>query len=227
MDPVTLALLLGTGTTAARQLPALLPSSYEAKQKSDLKNLLQKQSAGELGLTDEERRLMESRLMSGVAGASQQAANERARFLAGSGAQVGGGQALLQAQLADEQKTRALAEANAKIEEANLQKKMQQEEQIGALQGLQAERRAQRLGAFGNIIGAGVEAYTSNAPLDKMMSTVKALPPEQQQAFNQALISDLANKQGWSPERTQQVVDTFSQNPELAQYYLMTSRGGK
>lgn len=220
-------MLLGTGASVAKQLPDLVPTRYQAEEKQRLQTLLKKQQAGDLGLTDEERRLMEGRLTGGITAASEAAANERARFIAGSGTQVGGGQALLQAQLADEQKARAISEANAKIEEANMMKKQQQEEDILALRASIADVRAKRVAALGNVAAGALVAYATNKPLDNMMKQVSQMSPEQLTAFNTGLVQKMSTDLKLPPEKTEQLLQTFSNNPDLASYYLMASRGGK
>ena len=225
MDPVTLAMLLGTGATVAKQLPAILPSKYGAEERNRLEQLLRKQSAGELGLTDDELRIMQNRVGSSITAAGQAAQNERNRLLAGSGVGVGGGAALLQAQLADEQKTRAMTEAGARVEEADMLRRQQQEEDILALRASIADRRANRMAALGNVAATAIEAYNANKPLDKMMASVAQLSPEEQAAFNKKVVDQMSTNMKLTPEKSEQLLQTFQANPELAAYYRTI--GGK
>ena len=89
LDPLTAGLLISTAGTGASLLPDILSTKYERDQKAQLEALKRKQAAGTLGLTEEERRLMESRL-AGPAQA-QAAASQAAQrnLLAGGGASSG------------------------------------------------------------------------------------------------------------------------------------------
>jgi hypothetical protein len=83
MDPVTMALLVGAGGQLLSQAGTLIPTDIERSQKKELEKLKKMQEMNALGLTDKEQSAMMGRLSAGSEQVQQQAAQERARLLAG------------------------------------------------------------------------------------------------------------------------------------------------
>jgi len=103
MEPITLALLTAAAGATIKNAPALIKSDLEKEQEKRLKELREREAAGGLGLTEEERAAIEGRLNQGAYRVQQQAGQERARLLAGGGG-ARGGQALEQATAMEQQR---------------------------------------------------------------------------------------------------------------------------
>ena len=230
MDPLTAAMLISTAGTTAKLLPDIIGTKYERDQKAQLEALKKKEAAGALGLTDEERRLMESRLLGPAQAQSLASTATQKNLLAGSGASSGA--ALLGAQLAAEEAARARGDVAAKIEEQNYAKKQEQLDQMALLEQAAGIKAAKRVAAAGSILGAGVEA----AATVPAQSAFLKISPEQAAGMaaqqktagvnNNLMVMQFANANGLTVEQAQKVVDAISSQPELLKYYQLT-RGGK
>jgi hypothetical protein len=210
---------------AASSLPDLIKTSYDRQQLAQLDALQAKKRAGTLGLTEEERRLMESRL-SGAAQAQAAASNAQQRsLLAGSGASSGA--ALLGAQQAAEQAAKAREAVAAQVEEKNYLAKQQQLDEMAALQAAIAEKKARQLGALGSILGAGVEAAATTVPQSKFITPsadLQALQGRSDAAVNEQQVISFADKYQLAPDKARTILEAIRNNPELLQT-LQAQRG--
>jgi hypothetical protein len=217
MDPITLAILAGTAASAAGTLPSLIPSKFEREQKRRLEDLQKKEAAGRLGLSEQQQGLMERRLQGGAQAAAMGAEAERNRLLAGGGA-ASGGQALLGAQLADEERQRAQERISTEIMAADLEAKRRQEEEIRALEAARGQTQAEAQAAAGAILGAGVEAGFTTAAQERLFAGARA--PTQQS------VQALATSLGVSPDEARGYIELSATNPEVFKY-LTVMQGGR
>jgi hypothetical protein len=209
MDPITLSILAGVGATAASQLPQLIPTSFDREQKKRMEELKRKEEMGMLGLTDNERRVLENRLGGASRQAGQYAAAQRAGYLAGSGGATGGA-SLLQAQLADEQRQQAQERINAEIEAKNLEKQRMQTDELRALEAARGERKAKALGAAGAMLGAGIEAGVTTAAQERLFAGARAPSSNS--------VNALAVAMGVSPDEARGFIELAATNPEMMKY---------
>lgn len=227
VNPLAAALMIGVGGTAAGTLPSLIGTGYERDQKRQLEALKKKEAAGTLGLTEEERSLMESRL-SGPAQAQAAASQAQQRnLLAGSGASSGA--ALLGAQMAGEEAARARADVAAKIEEQNYAKKQEQLDQMALLEQAAGIKQAKRTAAIGAILQSGVDAVKETPGQTKFLTPSAALQSAQKQSDQvekNAITQEIADKYGITFADAKYLTDAYYANPEVLNYYVM-ARGGK
>jgi hypothetical protein len=209
MDPITLSILAGVGATAASQLPQLIPTSFDREQKKRMEELKRKEEMGMLGLTDNERRVLENRLGGASRQAGQYAAAQRAGYLAGSGGATGGA-SLLQAQLADEQRQQAQERINAEIEAKNLEKQRMQTDELRALEAARGKRKAKALGAAGAMLGAGIEAGVTTAAQERLFAGARAPSSNS--------VNALAVAMGVSPDEARGFIELAATNPEMMKY---------
>lgn len=166
----------------ATQLPNLIPSQYEREQKKKLKELQRKQELGMLGLTEQERSILEGRLQSRSQAAAEQSQADINRLLAGGG-QALGGQALLGAQLASETRQRQESDISKQLEQENLAKQQQQLDEIAALEAGQAEYKAKRKAAVGGIAATTLEGALRTAAQTQYIQGGKAPSPDVVKAY--------------------------------------------
>ena len=209
MDPITLAMLASAAASTAQTLPSLIPTEFDKENKRRLAELQARERAGNLGLTDKEQAIMERRLSGGMQAAAMGAEAERNRLLAGSGG-ASAGQALLGAQIADEQRQAAQERINTEIMAADEEKKRRQIEEMRALQATEGERQKQALGAAGAIIGSGVEAGVTTAAQERLFAGSKAPSQQSVQALAQSL--------NVSPDEARGYIELSVTNPEIMKY---------
>lgn len=209
MDPITLAILGGAAGSAAGTLPSLLPSKFERENKRRLEDLQRQEQAGLLGLTEKEQAIMERRLAGSSQAAAMSAEAERNRLLAGSGG-ASAGQALLGAQIADEQRQAAQERIQTEIMAADEEKKRRQIEEMRALQATEGERQAQTQAAIGAILGAGVEAGVTSAAQERLFAGSRAPSQQSVQALAQSL--------NVSPDEARGYIELSVTNPEIMKY---------
>ena len=161
----------------ATQLPNLLPSKYERDQKKKLEELQRQQELGTLGLTEQERSQLEARLQGRSTAAQQQAIQEQQRLLAGGGMAIGG-QAMLGSQLAQESAQRAQTEIAQSIEDQNIARIREQQDEIAALEAAQGEYQQKRRAAVGGIAGTTLEGVLRTSAQNQFLQGARA-PSEQ------------------------------------------------
>ena len=154
------------GGAALTQLPKILKSDYERKLERDILELERKQEAGELGLGEQERSVLEGSLESKGLAAGERAAQQRAQFLAGSGGAIAG-QALEQVTVQQAIQSQQLAQIQQAVEEQDINARLRQEEELRQKQAADAEYNAQRRAAISGVAGAGLEAFISEGAQNK------------------------------------------------------------
>lgn len=215
MDPITLSILASSAGAAAGTLPKLIPTKYEREQKRRLEDLQKKEAAGLLGLTEQQKGLMERQLQGGAQAAAMGAQAERNRLLAGGGG-ASGGQALLGAQLADEERQRAQERISTEIMAADIQQKQRQEDEIRNLQAAESERREQSVAAAGAILGAGIEGGVNEAAFQKIAAQKKP---------SEAQVLAYATTFNTTPEMARGILELGATNPEALRY-MSVLKGG-
>lgn len=214
IGPMGLTGIASIAGGVATQLPDLLPSQYEKSQKKKLEDLQRKQELGLLGLTEQERSVLENKLQSRSQVAAEQSQADINRLLAGGG-QALGGQALLNAQLAAETRQRQESDISKQIEEQNLIKAQQQVDELSALEAAQAETKAKRRAAIGGIAATTLEGALRTAAQTQYIQGARA-PNEQ-------TVNSYAKLYGISPDEARGMIEYAAQYPELDFYRQMLS----
>jgi len=222
MDPVTAAVLVGLGGQALSQAGTLIPTKIERSQKKELEKLKRLEEMNALGLTEKEQAAMQGRLTAGSQQVQQQAADERARILAGGGMATGG-QALQQAVAVDAARAAGQERVAQAILEQDLAKEAAQKERIAAIEAAQSQKRAERAAAAASIAGAGLEAGVTSAAQQKTLQGGKVPTPQ----------AILAAKQAYgltSDEEAKGILELFYLDPEaaklLAESYIARAKVG-
>jgi len=217
MDPITLAVLAGVGGATVSNLPALLPSKLNRENKKRLEELKRREEQGLLGLTAKEEAAMSGRLRTTADQAAEQAAQQQKALLAGGGS-ARGGQALAQAQAAQQQRMELEQGVGQKILEADLAERQREEDEMRALEAAVEERRRELVGAVGSIAGAGIEAVFTTAAQQAVIQGQKDISPAKVQALSQQL--------GVSPEEARGYYEIAIENPEMLKYMTALQSGG-
>lgn len=212
MAIIPLAVAAGAGGAALQALPGLIPNAYDREQKRRLAELQRKQELDLLGLTEQERSVLEGRLSGRADAANQQAAQERNRFLAGSG-QALGGQALEQATLKDNAAAANQVAIQQAIEEQDIAKKNQQVDELRALEAGVAQTRQNKIAGVASIAGAGLEAGVSMAAQQRLIQGSREASSKSVKA--------IANVYGISEDEARGMMELSSKNPELLSYLQM------
>lgn len=218
ISPLLAGALIGAAGTAAQGVASIVPTKIERSQKEELAKLKRQQELGALGLTPAEMEAYQNRLGGRVEQAATQAAQDRARLLAGAGGATGG-QQMAQAVAADEQRMKLEADASAKMLELDIARKKEQEERIRALEAADSEARAKRIQA---IVGAGLAGATGaiqGAAVSKMMSGPKDISPE--------LLNDISQKYGVSTEAARGIADQMIKSSDSSKYLELLLFGKK
>jgi hypothetical protein len=210
MDPITLGLLVGAGGSLISNLPKIIPSSFEKEQRKRMEALQRQEEMGTLGLTSQERGVLEGRLGSRSDAAANAAKQERERYLAGGGG-ASAGSNLLGAQIAEtgiRQQNTAIAQA---IEEQNLQKVANQTDEIRALEAADAQYKADRMAAIFGIAGGAFEGGVTGAANKALESGSKAPSANS--------VSAIAQLYGLSDDQARGLLELTSSNPEAANLF--------
>jgi hypothetical protein len=222
MDPVTAAVLVGLGGQALSQAGTLIPTKIEREQKKELEKLKRLEEMNALGLTEKEQAAMMGRLTAGSQQVQQQAADERARILAGGGMATGG-QALQQAVAIDAARAAGQERVAQTILEQDLAKESAQKERIAAIEAAQSQKRAERAAAAASIAGAGLEAGVTTAAQQKIIQGAKSPSPQ--------MIAAVKTAYGvTTDEEARGIIELQVTDPEaaklLAQSYIARSKAG-
>ena len=209
MDPVTLAILSATAGTAASNLPALLPSKLNRENKRRLEELKRREEQGLLGLTAKEEAAIGGRLRTTADVAAKQAEQQQKALLAGGGS-ARGGQALAQAQAAQQQRMELEQGVGQKILEADLAERQREEDEMRALEAAVEERRRELVGAVGAVAGAGIEAGFTESAKQAIIQGQKDISPAKVQALSQQL--------GVAPDEARGMYELAIENPEMMRY---------
>lgn len=207
MDPITLGLLVGAGGNLIAGLPKIIPSSFEIEQRKRMQGLQRQEEMGTLGLTEQERGVLEGRLGSKADAAANAAKQERERYLAGGGG-AGAGTNLVGAQIAEGQlrsQNTAIAQA---IEEQNLAKASQQKDEIRALEAADAQYKADRIAAITGVAMGGLEGGMTSAANKAIESGAKTPSAN--------AVSAISKMYGLSDDQARGLLEITASNPEAA-----------
>lgn len=213
MDPITLAALVGVGGQALSQAGTLIPTSVERTQKKELEKLKRMQEMNALGLTEREQAAMMGRLSAGSEQVQQQAAQERARLLAGQGAT--GGQAMQQAVAVDAQRAQGQERIAQTILEQDLAREEQQKERMRALEAAESQKRAERVASVASIAGAGLEAGVTTAAQQKIIQGARNPTPQMISAVKTSL--GLA-----TDDEARGIIELQAEDPEGAKMFIQS-----
>jgi len=213
MDPVTMALLVGVGGQALSQAGTLIPTEIERTQKKELEKLKRMQEMNALGLTEKEQAAMMGRLSAGSEQVQQQAAQERARLLAGQGAT--GGQAMQQAVAVDAQRAQGQERIAQTILEQDLAREEQQKERMSALEAAASQKSAERVASVASIAGAGLEAGVTTAAQQKIIQGARNPTPQMISAVKTSL--GLA-----TDDEARGIIELQAEDPEGAKMFIQS-----
>jgi len=213
MDPVTMALLVGAGGQALSQAGTLIPTEIERTQKKELEKLKRMQEMNALGLTEKEQAAMMGRLSAGSEQVQQQAAQERARLLAGQGAT--GGQAMQQAVAVDAQRAQGQERIAQTILEQDLAREEQQKERMSALEAAASQKSAERVASVASIAGAGLEAGVTTAAQQKIIQGARNPTPQMISAVKTSL--GLA-----TDDEARGIIELQAEDPEGAKMFIQS-----
>lgn len=161
------------GTTGALLLGASLPvaakgvgnliqgrkTDYDIYNQEELDKLRRRQEMNALGLTDRERASMQAQMENPILKAGAEAEQARRQLMGSQDAF--GGQALLQAGLADVGTMGALQQSRQAIEEADLQKAAAQRQEIEDRMAQEARRQMSRRERRAELLETGAQAASS------------------------------------------------------------------
>lgn len=213
MDPITLAALVGVGGQALSQAGTLIPTEIERSQKKELEKLKRMQEMNALGLTEKEQAAMMGRLSAGSEQVQQQAAQERARLLAGQGAT--GGQAMQQAVAVDAQRAQGQERIAQTILEQDLAREEQQKERMSALEAAASQKSAERVASVASIAGAGLEAGVTTAAQQKIIQGARNPTPQMISAVKTSL--GLA-----TDDEARGIIELQAEDPEGAKMFIQS-----
>lgn len=213
MDPITLAALVGVGGQALSQAGTLIPTEIERTQKKELEKLKRMQEMNALGLTEKEQAAMMGRLSAGSEQVQQQAAQERARLLAGQGAT--GGQAMQQAVAVDAQRAQGQERIAQTILEQDLAREEQQKERMSALEAAASQKSAERVASVASIAGAGLEAGVTTAAQQKIIQGARNPTPQMISAVKTSL--GLA-----TDDEARGIIELQAEDPEGAKMFIQS-----
>ncbi len=200
LPAIAASVLTGVAGQTLGSIGALIPTELEKKNRQRLKELERLEEMNALGLTEQERSVVEGKLTQKSAKASELASSERNRLLASGGASSG--QALEQAMLGDEQVSRQLTQVQQIVEEQDLAKRRTQTEELRALEAADAEVKAKRISAVAGIASAGLEGGLASAAQQKLLSPGN--------------ISATAKTYGIGEDQAKAFLEAQSANPTLA-----------
>ena len=215
MDPITMAILVGLGGAAASNLPALVPSKLNQQNKKRLKELSRREEQGLLGLTAKEEAAIGGRLRTTADVAAEQAEQQQKALLAGGGS-ARGGQALAQAQAAQQQRMELEQGVGQKILEADLAERQREEDEMRALEAAVEERRRELVDAVGDVAGAGIEAGFTESSKQKIIQGQKDISP--------ARVSALSQQLGMTEEQARGIYELALENPEMLKYMTLLQK---
>lgn len=143
-------------------IPALVKTDAEKENERRLKQLQRMQEMGTLGLTTAEQNALFNRQQAQVQ-SQLQAAQGNIRAAGAAGAATGAGAAQLQQLGLAEAQAAQLAQVSRSVEEANLERKRQLEQEIQARIAAKSQAQQEALqavtGAAGGAVMGGLEAY--------------------------------------------------------------------
>ena len=168
MDPATIALLAKLGTSAASTAITARKTDAEKINKEKMEALMRQEEYGALGLSTAERQLMLGEQEQAIQRQAAQSNAMRRQYLAG--AAGGSGAAMEQAALTEQNEMVARERAIADVEAKNMQREIEQrqelEDRIGADEIRQQARREAIASTIRGGAETGAEAYGQKITLE-------------------------------------------------------------
>lgn len=167
--------------------------------------LQRKQELGMLGLSDQERLMLEQTYGGQLRDIGAEGEARRRQQMASY--DIFGGAALQQAALTDASLAEAQAKATAAITQADLQRKAQQEAELQKRLELEGKRESERQKAFGGLVAKGITDL-STLPSEKI---------EEEGQLNPVLIKAIKEKFNFSSDReATDFAKLMKEDPEMA-----------
>lgn len=223
--------LIAAGGQAIGALPSIIPSEFEREQKKELEALKRRQEQDALGLTAEERRVIENQVGMKTQSQFDQAQAQRNRLLQG-GMGVGGADKLLADASLAEAQGKVASQAAQQVEMANLQERAKEEQLIRDLEAAQGEYARARSDALVSPVTAGVGAYVGQMGAERLLQQgAKEGLDAASIAAEQMAIKNIGSEFGLSESQAKMQLDylkktntdlyNFYTNPETAAYLSM------
>jgi hypothetical protein len=169
--------IIGTGATALSTVPSIIEAGagFRKSDKERLAELERRAAMGALGFTPAQEEVYRTSLLSPAQALARQQMVEQRALTATTGGGAGQDfQAMLNAQEAEQ---RRLAEAQAKISQADMELQLQQEAEMRKLASAQDEARAKRTAAIiGGIADVGAQAFGAGLELRRFKELTGAIP---------------------------------------------------
>ena len=182
-----------------------MQTDYDKYNQRQLAQLERRQEMGTLGLSAEEERLLRDQFASPIIQTQREGEQRRRQLMASS--DVGGGQALLQAGLADTAALEARGQAELAVAEADYKKEQAQRQEIEDRMAQEARRQMSIRERRAALVEQGVEAGGDFFARKRMIAGAKD-PAVAQAIGNQYGITD--------PCEQAQFAEFLSLNPEMA-----------
>lgn len=209
MDPLLLSGLIGVGGELIGGLPTLLPNAFNKEQKAKLKELKRREELGLLGLTEQERAVLESGLAGRSKQASDSAAAERNRLLAGNGGAVAGS-ALQQATLIDEARARQEVEMQNAIEQEHSAEIQRETQELAAREAQVAQIKAEKAQVLKNIGASAFDSLVEAAGQNQAIQGAKGP--------SSGAINALVQKYGVGKDEARGLLEFSAENPFVFDY---------
>lgn len=148
----------GIGGGLIGAIPSLIKTDAEKENEKRLKELRRQQEMGTLGLTEAEMQSLFNREQAAISGGLQQAQSQ-IRAAGASGMQTGAGNELLRQQQAAQQQAALLAQTTRSIEEKNLLRKRELEDEIQARIAADSEYNQARAEALTGVAVSSMGGY--------------------------------------------------------------------
>lgn len=178
MAIIPTAAAIGTAASALSTVPSIIDAGagFRKSDKERLAELERRAAMGTLGFTSAQEDVLRRQLLSPAqALASQQMLDQRALTATTGGGGAGQNfQAMLNAQEAEQ---RRLAEAQAKLTQADVELQLQQEAEMRKLASAQDEAKAKRTAAIiGGVADVGAQAFGAGLELRRFKELTGAIP---------------------------------------------------
>lgn len=169
--------VIGTAASALSTVPSIIDAGagFRKSDKERLAELERRAAMGTLGFTSAQEDVLRRQLLSPAqALASQQMLDQRALTATTGGGAGQNFQAMLNAQEAEQ---RRLAEAQAKLTQADVELQLQQEAEIRKLASAQDEAKAKRAAAIiGGVADIGAQAFGAGLELRRFKELTGTIP---------------------------------------------------
>ena len=162
------------------------------------------QEMNALGLTDQERGLLEAQYGAQLSSSGKEGEARRRQQMAAQ--DIFGGAALEQAALSDQALAQARVDATSAITEADITRRRQMEDELMKRQAVEDKRLAEQRGAYGGIV----------AETTKELSTLFSEKTEEEGQIDPFIIKAFKNKYGYATDAEAKAAATrYAKDPEF------------